>query len=108
LELAFETKALRTVCENEADADQEFGSEVAKRLRHRLADLHAAMSPEDLVAGTPHKVMEAGRPCIAINLDETHHLVLTANHPNNPKTASGSLDWSRVSRVRILRIESNV
>ncbi len=48
LELAFETKRLREICENEEIASQELGAEGAERLKHRLADLRAAGSIEEL------------------------------------------------------------
>ena len=54
MELAFESRWLRTVCENEADADRELGLAVAETLRHRLADLLAATSIDDILAGKPH------------------------------------------------------
>ena len=48
LELAFESKELRDVCENEAEAKRQLGDSVAEMLKHRLADLNAATSPGTL------------------------------------------------------------
>ncbi|SRR5579883_1280859 len=39
------TKELRDICEIEAEARREFGDAVAEVLKHRLADLDAAISP---------------------------------------------------------------
>jgi hypothetical protein len=108
LELAFDTKALRTVCESEADAKRELGLDVAETLKHRLADLHAATSVKDLAAGRPRELDGTGpHRAMAVELSHGHHIVFCANHPRTPMTASGDLDWSRVSRVKILRIEKD-
>jgi len=104
LELAFESRELRDVCENDAEAKRQFGHSVAEMLRHRLADLDAAISPKDLLVGQPRPGTDA--ETMVIDLCEGHRLVFTANHPNNPTTPTGELDWTRVGRIRILRIES--
>jgi len=104
LELAFESKELRDICENDAEAKHRLGDSVAEMLRHRLADLDAAISPKDLLVGQPRLGTDA--ETMVIDLCEGHRLVFTANHPNNPTTPNGELDWNRVRRIRILGIES--
>jgi hypothetical protein len=103
LELAFETKELRDICESEAEARRQLGESVAEVLKHRLADLDAATSPKDLVAGRPRLGEDGGT--MVLELCEGHRLVFTANHPGNPATPTGDVDWARISRIRILRIE---
>lgn len=107
LELAFNSKSLRTICESETHAKSELGLQGAEVLKHRLADLRAATSIKDLVVGRPSILNDADNQDIAIDLCEGHRLVFCANHPKNPVTKSGELDWLRVSRIKILRIERN-
>jgi proteic killer suppression protein len=104
LELAFDTKVLRTICESEAHARRELGSHVAEALKHRLADLRAATSPKDLVAGRPRELATKSQRRMALDLSDGLSIVFCANHPKAPLTAGGDLDWSRVNRVKILRI----
>ncbi len=105
LELAFESMPLRTICEKEANSKQELGDTVAEFLKHRLSDLRAAKSVKDLVAGRPR--IGDDQSHIVVDLGESHRLVFKANHTNNPVTSSHDLDWGRITRVKILRIESN-
>lgn len=71
----------------------------------RLADIRAASNVTDLVAGRPHE-SEGGRlPNYAINLADGYRMVLCANHNEVPLTKSRRTDWSKVSRVRIHKIE---
>lgn len=104
MELAFESVALRTVCEKESQAKQELGDTVAEFLKHRLSDLVAARTLKDVVAGRPRVGDE--RSQIVVDLGESHRLVLKANHTDNPVNSSNDLDWGKVTRVKILRIES--
>jgi hypothetical protein len=105
LELAFDSRSLRTICESEAQAQLEFGATVAEILRHRLADMRAATSPKDLVAGRPR--IGADRQHMVVDLCDGHRIVFKANHTNNTMTDTDDLDWARVSRIKIVRIETD-
>ena len=56
LELAFNSRELRSICEHEPTAKDALGAEIAEALRRRLADLRAATSIADLIVGNPHTV----------------------------------------------------
>jgi hypothetical protein len=103
LELAFETKSLRDICESEERATIELGEAVGEALRHRLADLVAATSTKDVLVGRPRRVDDY----MVIDLGTTQRLVFKANHVENPKTESNDIDWNRVSRIKLLRIEGD-
>ncbi len=105
MELAFDKKSLREVCENEDKAKRDLGVRVAERLKRRLADLRAATCVKDLVAGQPRELDGADHRHITIDLCEDYRIVFCANHTATPMLESGDVDWSRVSRVKILRIE---
>ena len=107
MELAFDSKPLRTICEKEVDAKRELGPAVAEVLKHRLADMWAATSIKDLVAGRPRLLHPAEYKHMVVDLRDGYQIVFCANHTNNPITESGKIDWSRVSRIKIIRIESN-
>ena len=107
LQLAFESKPLRTICESGDQAKNDLGEIVAETLKHRLADLLAATSVQELVAGRPRVLPESQGKNMAVDLCDGRRLVFTANHPSNPMTQDNNLDWSRVTRIRILRIEED-
>lgn len=107
MELAFNDKHLRTICENEDDAKKELGETVAEILKHRLADLRAATHVKDLIAGQPRRLTDDESDNMALNLRDDHFIVFTANHVNNPTNDLGELDWESVTRIKVLRIEGN-
>jgi hypothetical protein len=104
LELAFETKDLRTLCEIEAEAKRKLKGPVAEMLKHRVADLKAALSLSDLVAGRPR--LGDTPETMLVDLRDGYRLVFAANHQRNPRASSGDIDWPRVSRIRITAIEA--
>jgi proteic killer suppression protein len=105
LEIAFLTRALRKLCEHQAAAERELGNRVAGVLRRRVADLRAATSIGDLVAGRPCKVGDGHQQVMAVTLAEGFRMVFAANHYSLPLLESGGVDWSAVNRVKVLRIE---
>ena len=106
MELAFDSKELRSICESEEDAKQQLNSFVVESLKHRLADLRAAISIKDLVAGKIRPLDNSDQQMVA-DLSDGYQLIFCANHPKNPLLESGNLDWSRVSRIKILGIKNN-
>jgi len=101
----FATKSLRQLCESKTEANRHLGVTVAEKLSRRLSDLRAATSVKDLIAGRPRELRGARQPCLVVGLCEGSRLVFGPNHNVMPRLESGYVDWSKVSRVKILRIE---
>lgn len=104
LHFAFNSEHLRTICEKYAVAKRELGKETADALIGRLADIRAARSIAELVAGNPRFLPEASTPTVIIDLTPGYQLSFCANHTKNPVTERGELDWTRVGRIKILGI----
>ena len=104
MDLAFSDKSLRELCESQLKAEREFGVRIANKLRARLADLHDAKSINDVVAASTKK-LNSGQGQMAIELCDGAHLIFCANHVKNPQTKNGEIDWPKVSRIKLLRIE---
>jgi hypothetical protein len=102
--LAFETEELRTICEDPDVATTRLGAAIASQLRGRLADIRAATSISDLLVGNP-RLSGSCSENLSIDLDPEVYMVWTANHVTARTQPDGHIDWSRVSRVRLLKIE---
>lgn len=105
MELAFDSKALRTVCESETVAKRKLGTKVAETLKHRLGDLRAATSINDVIVGQP-RLLDAANEQMVLDLGEGYRMIFCPNHPKKPVSETGTLDWTKVSRVRILRVDN--
>lgn len=107
MEIAFESKQLREICERESKAKREFGNKVAEGLKRRLADLRAADSMADVAAGNAREVTADAGPVMVIDLCDGYAIIFHANHLKNPLNDSGAVDWSCVSRIKVLRVEKS-
>jgi hypothetical protein len=104
LDLAFHSEHLRDICEKYAVAKRELGEDTAAALIGRLADLRSAASIYELPAGQPRLLLDASEPTVVVDLTPGQQLSFCANHTKKPLTEQGELDWTRVSRIRILGI----
>jgi plasmid maintenance system killer protein len=100
--LAFASKTLREICEDEEQAERRFGKKVAESLKHRLADLEAAPAPTDLIAGRLQLQNPTGN--YSVRLVDGFCLEFAANHVKNPLDKNKNVDWKKVSRIQIVRI----
>lgn len=104
MEIAFDTRELRLLCEKN-EPPVSLASTVVESLRSRLADVRAALTVHDLVAGAPNAGGDHGE-ILVIQLADGYELILHANHVNNPVAVDGKVDWSNVSRVKVIAVES--
>lgn len=102
MEIAFDSLALRSMCEDQDEAKRIIGDGPSQSLRHRLADLHAARSVVDIVVGNPRTL--DGSENMRIDLCEGYCISMRANHVDRPVTVDGNLDWLRVTRIKILSV----
>ena len=103
LELAFETRALRDICECEEIAKRELGAKVADALKRRLSDFRSVDTVDEL----PLSKIKKSSNRITFELPDGWQLVVTAGHGENPKLTSGKIDWTKVTRLKITRIENS-
>lgn len=102
--IAFETKRLRTICEDDKVATKELGPVVADALRERLADLRAADLINELIVGNP-AISGSDGSTLTISLTTDTRTVWSPNHVHDRRSANGDIDWDQTSRVRLLSIE---
>lgn len=107
MELSFQTRALRDTCESTDKLRRQYGDRAGESVKARLADLRAASTINDVVIGTPREVSHDGRPAMTLDLEDGYTMVFCPNHLKTPVSADASVDWSSVSRIKILAIEGS-
>ena len=105
MEIQFDTKELRDICEQEAVAIELLGVMAAETLIRRLADLRAAEAISDVVAGNPQLGEHGELECFRLSLAEESVLVLTPNHSKPRLDNAGKTDWPMVRRVRVVSLK---
>lgn len=84
---------------------KKLGDKLSQKLKSRLFDLQAAPSVSDLVAGRPHPLKHDKKGKYAVDLDNMWRLVFEAANDPLPKNSDETVDWKRVTMVRITNIE---
>jgi toxin HigB-1 len=104
LELAFDKKSVRQLCESEARAARDLGEKAAKKLKARLADFRVVENVSELVVGKPCELDGVNDGKFVVHLCDGFRIIFCANHNSNPLQKSGRLDWSKVTRIKILEV----
>lgn len=104
MEICFKDKKLKDLCERAAIAQRKLGSQMARKLRSRLADLEAAASVTALHAGRPHPLEGNRLGQFALDLVQPKRLVFEPDHDPLPLGEDGRIVWHQVTRVCIIWI----
>lgn len=102
--ILFADHKLEQLCNTERTGRKKLGAGGARKLFSRLADLHAAATVDDLVAGRPHPLKGDRLGQFAVDLDGGRRRVFECANEPVPQHADGAIDWSRVTTVRIVYI----
>lgn len=70
-----------------------------------MADLREAETVFELPAGRPREIEGSPHNNYAVDLADDLRLVLRANHSDVPALKTGGVDWARVRRIKVYRIE---
>jgi proteic killer suppression protein len=104
MDIEFCNKHMQRLCEQSRIAVRELGADSARKLQNRLADIQSANDVLDLPAGKPHPLKGDLEGQYAINLAGGQRLVFVpANNPT-PMIDDENIDWSRVTKIRIIKI----
>lgn len=101
VEIGFRDKKLRELCEKQAMARKKLGDACAHKLQTRLAELEAAATVAELVAGNPHPLKHDRAGQFALKLDGGIRLVFAPANEPIPRMPDSAIDWSRVTAVCI-------
>ena len=105
MEFAFLNKEIRNICEDENKAKEDLGEEVARILKIRLADLFAATSVFDIILGDPKELITEGKFEFKVDICNGYQLIFSPNHVKNPLTRKNTIDWLKVNRIKIIKID---
>ncbi|WP_262190162.1 killer suppression protein HigA [Serratia grimesii] len=102
--ITFQSKKLRAICENMHNANEILGEKLASKLRSRLSDIAVVENLLLLPVGSPKVGFEDGEECITITLLSDMKLGFVCGHTIQPKNQDNTINWSQVSRIRLVFI----
>jgi proteic killer suppression protein len=104
--ISYGSRKMQRLCSDEQALRDAWGDEVARKLRLRLTEMEAADSLDDL-RRLPQARCQAHptiRGRLSVPLAGLHRLVFEADDDPLPVGDGGSLDWGRVTCVRVLEV----
>ncbi len=105
MEIGFKTQSLRTLCESEEVMRRTLGPTATEALKVCLADMRVAATIGEVVSYERSEVPESDGRSLSIDLSNGYRVVVCANHVRNPFRLDGKVDWSSVSRIKIMSIK---
>lgn len=103
--VSYATAKLESEFKDERQLLRNRGKNQANKIKLRLSTILAANYLEELRPPTPghfHSLVENKAGWIACHLDEPYRLIFEPDHNPLPKLAAGGLDWTQVTRIKIL------
>lgn len=104
MHISFHSKHLRSICKSESYAKEILGVQLSKKLLRRIFDIDATQNILSLPVGNPKSSFQDGEEYIIVCLDSSTDIGFTCGHTTPPKNADGSVDWSNVSRIKLMFI----
>lgn len=106
MDIDFADDELKEWANNSKRAQKNLGTEMAKKFRARLDDLHAAGTLEDLrnAPGRLHELKGDRKFQLSLDLKHPMRLVFVPQDVEGAKKGDGGLDWKKIRAIRILEI----
>jgi hypothetical protein len=103
LDIAFSTRALRSLSESRTLAARRLGIPVAEALHARLADVLAARGLDELPLG--YETVPKSPTHFFLTLVDGYIAVLASNHLRDRKAKKQSdVAWNRINRIQLLGV----
>lgn len=105
MKISFSKKKLKRLCENDLKMQCEYGQDVTKRLKIRLADLESAGNVYELPRGSPHPLKGKRKGEYSVSITNMLRLVFKPVNEPIPMDDTGNIQWELVTDICILSIE---
>lgn len=105
LEVTFENRFLRDICERKKEAEVVLGFDGAMALRALLADFDVVDYVTEVPMWAEFVVGGGHNQVLSFDLCPDTQLICTHAHRKPPLNNSKNVNWSRVSRIKIKQIE---
>jgi len=108
MEISYSNKKLAKLLNSQKEVLRTYGHDNGNRILARLTQIAAAETLADLAKLPQTRVHEHTNnndEQISVDVKHPYRLMLAADHPKTPRKPDGGLDWAKITRVSILRID---
>ncbi len=107
MEIEFSSRKLQKICNSAGEMWRKVGDRMARVLKRRLAELHAADTLEDmgrLPGARCHELGGDRKGECSVDLVHPYRLIFVPDHDPVPTKSDGGLDRERVTRIRVTEV----
>ena len=108
MEIVFASRKLERACSSEREGDRVWGTENARKVRQRLAELSAAETLAVVAKFPParlHGLKGNRKGQYAVDVKHPFRLIFDLVHDPIPQKDDGGVDLERITRIRVLSVE---
>lgn len=108
MEISYSTTKLAKLLNSQKEVLRSYGPDNGKRILLRLTNIADAETLADLAKLPQTRVHEHSNnndEQISVDVKHPYRLMLIPDHSETPRKPDGGLDWAKITRVKILRID---
>jgi proteic killer suppression protein len=108
MEISYSNKKLAKLLNSQKEVLRAYGPDNGKRILTRLTNIAASETLADLATLPQTRVHEHkanNDEEISVDVKHPYRLMLVSDHSETPRKPDGGLDWAKITRVKILRID---
>ena len=106
--ITFKNKKLEKEFCDEKTLKRKWGTEQAKLIARRLAELAAAENLEilrKLPQVRAHELSGDRAGQISLDVKQPYRLLIIPDHEETPRKEDGGLDWQKITKVKVIGVE---
>ncbi|MBI4534744.1 MAG: system killer suppression protein [Ignavibacteriae bacterium] len=108
MDITFRNEKLAKIFNSEKSLMREYGTENAKKIKHRMAVLAVATCLDEVPVHPPdrrHELSGDRKGQFAVDLKHPQRLIFEPNHNPLPRRTDGGLDLRKISAITIVEVE---
>jgi proteic killer suppression protein len=107
MDIFFKTIKLQKICSQKKEAIKKLGPKMARKLQQRMMELRAAETLSDISRLPParcHELKGNRKGQLSVDLDHPYRLIFIPANSPVPEKENGGLDWTRITKIKIIEI----
>ena len=107
MEIRFSSRKMQSICNSAKAMRKALGARVAEKLQQKLTELDGADTLDDVRRLPPARCHDLGqnrKGQLAVDLTRSKRLIFVPDHNPAPTKSDGGLDWTCVTRVKVIEI----
>ncbi len=107
MEINYRNQKLKKLVSNPRELTKDYGDDVSKAVAKRIKDMEASETLSEYMmcySGKCKQLTGGRKGQFSVRLDRGVRLVFAPDEQETPRKPDGGLDWSKITKIKILEI----